>query len=171
MPDRNHVSRLYIHGSLSWPRRSADLGRSGLFWIVLGRPAAGRSGKSWGALVLVRPGAVWGRPNLTLQKAVYAAYRVCADAHLGVLGRFGAFWSGAFWGALRRPGAFWGVPKRPGTAPRRSGIVLRRRSMASWAEAPKTRKACVIFVRFYRYFGSRRAQEDTPGQAQPTAGT
>ncbi len=64
---------------------------SGLFWIVLGRPAAGRSGKSWGALVLVRPGAVWGRPNLTLQKAVYAAYRVCADAHLGVLGRFGAF--------------------------------------------------------------------------------
>ena len=91
MPDRNHVSRLYIHGSLSWPRRSADLGRSGLFWIVLGRPAAGRSGKSWGALVLVRPGAVWGRPNLTLQKAVYAAYRVCADAHLGVLGRFSAF--------------------------------------------------------------------------------
>ena len=99
---------------------------SGLFWIVLGRPAAGRSGKSWGALVLVRPGAVWGHPNLTLQKAVYAAYRVCADAHLGVLGRFGAFWSGAFWGVLGRPGAFWGVPKRPGTVPRRSGIVLKR---------------------------------------------
>ena len=111
MPDRNHVSRLYIHGSLSWPRRSTDLGRSGLFWIVLGRPAAGRSGKSWGALVLVRPGAVWSRPNLTLQKAVYAAYRVCADAHLGVLGRFGAFWSGP--GLLGRLGASWSVLGRP----------------------------------------------------------
>ena len=115
MPDRNHVSRLYIHGSLSWPMRSgtfwADLGRSGLFWIVLGRPAAGRSGKSWGALVLVRPGAVLGRPNLTLQKAVYAAYRVCADAHLGVLGRFGAFWSGP--GLLGRLGASWSVLGRP----------------------------------------------------------
>ena len=107
MPDRKHVSRLYIHGTLSWPRRSTDLGRSGLFWIVLGRPAAGRSGKSWGALVLVRPGAVWGRPNLTFQKAVYAAYRVCADAHLGVLGRVGAFWSGP--GLLGRlgPEASW----------------------------------------------------------------
>ena len=85
---------------------------SGLFWIVLGRPAAGRSGKSWGALVLVRPGAVWGHPNLTLQKAVYAAYRVCADAHLGVLGRPGASWSvlgrpGASRGVLGRPEAFW----------------------------------------------------------------
>ena len=91
MPDRNHVSRLYIHGSLSWPRRSTDLGRSGLFWIVLGRPAAGRSGKSWGALVLVRHGAALDRPNLTLQKAVHAADRVSADARLGVLGRVGAF--------------------------------------------------------------------------------
>ena len=92
---------------------------SGLFWIVLGRPAAGRSGKSWGALVLVRPGAVLGRPDLTLQNAVCAAYRVCADAHLGVLGR-----PGAFWGALERPEASWGVPKRSGTVLRRPGAFF-----------------------------------------------
>ena len=90
---------------------------SGLFWIVLGRPAAGRSGKSWGALVLVRPGAVLGRPNLTLQKAVCTAYRVCADAHLGVLGLLALSKTsrgllvrlGASWSVLGRPGASWGV--------------------------------------------------------------
>ena len=75
---------------------------SGLFWGALRPDVLGSPGAPWSWCVLGRSGE-----NLTLQKAVYAAYRVCADAHLGVLGRFGAFWSGAFWGALRRPGAFW----------------------------------------------------------------
>jgi hypothetical protein len=145
------------------------LGRSGAFWRVLKRPGA-----FWG--VLGRPGASLGglgppEPDLP-EGSVRGVPRLCRCA----LGCSGAFWRvlkrpGAFWGALGRPGALWGVPKRPGTVPRRSGIVLRRRSMASWAAAPKTRKACVIFVRFYHYFGFRGAQEDTPGQPQPTAGT
>ena len=100
-----------------------------------------------------------GLPDSTASWAVFAALIVCGittmiqarPLKVPVLGRFGAFWSGASLGVLRRPGAFWGVPKRLGTVPKRSGIVVRRRSMASWAEAPKTRKACVIFVRFYRF--------------------
>ena len=180
MPDRNHVSRLFIHGSLSWPGRSgafwADLGRSGFFWIVLDCSGAPCGRTFWEVLGRPGPGASWGglgppEPDPP-EGSVRGVPRLCRCA----LGRSGAFWRvlkrpGAFWSVLGRPGAFWGVPKRPGTVPRRSGIVLRRRSMVSWAGAPKTRKACVICVRFYRYFGFRGAQEDTPGQPQPTAGT
>ena len=123
---------------------------SGLFWIVLGRPAAGRSGKSWGALVLVRPGAVWGRPNLTLQKAVYAAYRVCADAHLGVLGRFGAFWSGL--GLLGHLGASWSVLGRPEASWDRSEAFWHRSEAAFYGVlggCTQNAQSISYFVRFY----------------------
>ena len=80
MPDRNYVSRLYIH-----------------VFFCNGPNVLEPSGPSRGCL---------GPPEPDPPKAAYAA---SADAHLGVLGR-----PGAFWGALERPEASWGVPKVPG---------------------------------------------------------